>query len=182
MIAKSPQGRPVQDGYRRTLQHAIQWYEVLLSHHDLEAERRVARARCAVDLPDAHTANAPDVRRRLPPREAQLRSTAIAPTAPLRRIPFPTCEDVPDEDDGHEGADSGDEMEMSDPADVPSVDVPPPPPLSYWKQVALALGFTLSGRTQVSDDLAQRCPICFGPGRPPRTVLEYVHRFPVLGY
>lgn len=50
--------RPIQEGYRRTMQSALQWYDVLRSQVETEVVQRIERSRQAAAVPVAATCEA----------------------------------------------------------------------------------------------------------------------------
>ncbi|EJD38117.1 hypothetical protein AURDEDRAFT_33125, partial [Auricularia subglabra TFB-10046 SS5] len=50
-VVRNGRGMPIQEGFRRTLGHAIQWYDLVRARQEIAVEDRIARARVDVLYP-----------------------------------------------------------------------------------------------------------------------------------
>ncbi|KZV77896.1 hypothetical protein EXIGLDRAFT_784620 [Exidia glandulosa HHB12029] len=153
---RGTRGQPIREGYRRTLQHSLQWYDILQAQIERDTEELILAAApvpLSVHIAQTDLASSPPTT----PTRAHAPSPPPTNHSHLHRIPFPTCEDVSDDD-----ADN----------------TPSPPPqreaagaglAEIWISVARRLGLAVGGVTAVSSYLIDRCPACFAlaaTGRP----------------
>lgn len=176
---RGKRGQPIQEGYRRTLQHALQWYDILLHAVELSVRVRLEPAITNPTMPLPVVADAvsssPAGRLASPPETpvSVQRVTRNTPaTAALLISPFPTCDDGVDDDDDSTGP------ATSPPSSPPPTPRPtraaPSPSWRIWGAVAEGLGLKIGGRTTVDQTLIDRCPACFGFTNPGTPILQYV--------
>ncbi|KZV88475.1 hypothetical protein EXIGLDRAFT_696648 [Exidia glandulosa HHB12029] len=177
-VLRNREGTPIQEGYRRTLQHALQWYELMLAQLESEGARRLHLSREATTQRDNEYQGASLASEHPPPRQPGAVGAAIPVPNDLHNLPFPTCDDtdVPMSVAEAEGAGAS-PVDGRAPSDVPSntgsieASAPQAPvPLRHrWMRLAIQMGRYMSGRSTIAQELVDKCPTCFAVhelGRP----------------